>query len=198
VRAPDDIIDRAVDVIDPETGRRKECGALVQRAAETLRTIEPIIIPDSVSPGKARALLREYAEACRRLERAAFALPFLRPPKEFMILLAQEKERSRQHAAELPNWRGARRRDHLKLAAAIVAREVLDAYGKKATLTVGGPWFVLASTFYEMATGIPDAILSDHCRRCDDPGYAPFAKEVKRRFREGVQDLLLPLLRPGC
>jgi hypothetical protein len=179
----DDIIERAVDAIGVPAPRREACRAEVRRAASVLRSIEPSIL--TASPGEARRAFQKYAAALARVRHAAAGLPFLRPPKEFVALLVREEQRSR--GALPPDWRGAAKpRDMLKLASAIVAREVLHTHGKAATLTDGGPWLTLSSTLYETVAH-READLSDHCRHCDDPCYALFAEYTKLLFRGSVQ-----------
>src|SRR5260370_22372003 len=122
----------------------------VRRAVDTLHRLDPDIL--RVSPAEARGAFREAAKAYAKARRAIRALPFWRP--EYLVpMLEREEQHALAALAKIPTWRRARARDQLKLAAAVIAREILQARDEAVTLTYGGPWPKLAARIYEQATG---------------------------------------------
>jgi hypothetical protein len=64
-----------------------------------------------------------------------------------------------------PTRRGSPRVDYAKIVAAASDFLLLSKFGmKRPTLTIGGPFYELASVLYEGATYIPEANLERYCR----------------------------------
>jgi hypothetical protein len=181
MRAPsDDLVARAVTAISPDAHRREECRRDIQQALHILKAIKPQL--DVTTPGEMRQLLRDHVKLCTAFAKKVRTLPPPARSATFAAAIKQEIDRVQALAASLPVRHGARPRNLLMWATAAIARDLLRDHGKKATLTVGGPWFVLASTLFELLTGTA-ADLSGYCRRCDIPGYGTTNRGQNPIFR---------------
>jgi hypothetical protein len=68
-------------------------------------------------------------------------------------------------AADRMHIKGGKRLNAFKLMTAVHAALLIEIFGAKSpTLTVGGPYYELASILYGAATGEPSADLSRHCK----------------------------------
>jgi hypothetical protein len=78
--------------------------------------------------------------------------------KELETLVTIALKNGRQHKGGMPF-------NKLKLGAACCASLLIEDYGTKPpTLTIGGPYYELASVLYGAATGEREADLSRHCK----------------------------------
>jgi hypothetical protein len=200
VQAPDntrplgEIIAEAVEAINPPADLREACRARIMAARDLLLRIQPDLEKwkKQPSPAEARDSLRAYADALKAVRIAAQGVPQSLPPEKFGApLLASFLGDLKKHeewalwlASTLAIHDGSQPPDLRKLAAVLVARDVLLSLGRPSvrrsvpgsdghlvTLKNNKGWRSLAQLLFEMMTGKYEADLTRYHRQCDKSGY---------------------------
>jgi hypothetical protein len=200
MRAPDDtrplgdIVAEAVKAINPPADLRKACRARIMAARDLLLRVQPDLEKWKELPSlaEARDSLRAYADSLRAVRVAARGLPQSLPPEKFgapslasfLGDLKKQEQWALWLASTLVIQDGSQPPDLRKLAAVLVARDVLLSFGRPSvrrsvpgsdgylvTLKNNKGWRSLAQLLFEMITGKYGADLKRYHKQCDELGY---------------------------
>jgi hypothetical protein len=183
-RKTEDVIDRAVELIEPPASRRDACAKEIAVCIEVCRNARKHRLP---SPAKTKRLLNRFAGAARRAIDTAKEVPesyqwhvFPEPGRpmrdgkpihgrmdELLTQLKWASYRAANFSACLVTSND--KRDVAALSAANLARSVLREFNRRVTHYKDGRYYQLASLIYEGATGKRGRDLSRCCRDPDRP-----------------------------
>jgi hypothetical protein len=156
----DEIVDEALEVINPPANNREECSAEVARYIRGQRRYAQK--PHMPPQGEAKKQLETYLKHLRAAKRS-FVRWIPRVSDEFLMQLDAEIEQIRQYykiyCRSVPH--GSKQRDRIAQAAVECALMLLLPGERlrdwaRLPLTTGGAWHRLSVLLYEAATGKPD------------------------------------------
>ena len=164
-RSNDEIVAKALTLINPPDHQREACGAnvasrisLIKKYAKGLR-LRP-------GPRQLKEQLARYLRTLRTTKANFGRLPwrYRYRDKDFLVQLNAEIEQieADHQAYRVPP--GSKRRDLIAMAAVQIAAELLrpETYHRpgrdsRPPLTIDGPWHQLCKLFYKVAGGGPDS-----------------------------------------